>query len=423
MVNPEDVISLDLSGKKFVFAGLAGFASLQELNVSNTMFDRVDILAGLLYLRIVNLTSTPVKDLSLIGSRIINGSLTVIGKDVEIKRIYERKASLPIKPTRITIPKSPFKLKILILGLPVSILCGVTSVQKDLARILVSAGHEVLMLNYFPVASKDFNLVLCEVEEDELKLEVIVASRDLDVILMNMQRLKFYPNIIHAHTHTIQSKGMLDKILSDLEDPPLIFTIHDLLPYRQILVDYGSEELLTGGVDPKAIKRAIDLSYYTSKRNPGQMDMIKKADAIINVSESHQKAMGKIFGREIGKKTSIIKNTTPLWFILDYPEVLEKAKIIRDDLHKESNFVLFYSGRISKEKMIETLMLGFNKICEVYPNTKLLLIGARKDSNTIGSLVNSYGLNDRFIGNIIPTDWIQDIKEYAAYYLGGDILV
>ena len=424
MVKPEDVVSLDLSDKKFFFSGLAGFASLQELNVSNTMFDRVDILAGLPYLRVVDLTNTTITDLSTVESRIINGSLTVIGKDAEIRRIYESKTRLPIKPRkRIAIPKSPFKLKILIFGLPLSILCGVTSVQKDLARVLVLAGHEVLMLNYFPVASKDFNLVLCRVEEDELKLEVIVVHRDLDVILRNMQELKFYPDVIHAHTHTIQSRGMLNILLIELENPPLVYTIHDLLPYRQILVDYGPEELLTGGVDPNAIRRAIDLSYYTSKRNPGQIDMIKKADAIINVSESHQIAMGKIFGREIGKKTSTIKNTTPLWFILDSPEVMENAKIIREGIHKENNFVLFYSGRISKEKMIETLMLGFNKVCEEYPSTKLLLIGAGKDSDTMNSLVKSYGLNEKFIGNIIPTGWIKNIKEYAAYYLAGDILV
>ena len=76
--------------------------------------------------------------------------------------------------------------------------------------------------------------------------------------------------------------------------------------------------------------------------------------------------------------------------------------------------------------MIETLMIGFNKVCEQHPNTKLLLIGAKKqteDSDTISRLINTYKLDPKFTGNVVPTGWIQDLREYAAYYLAGDILV
>src|SRR3989338_2701887 len=269
MAKPEDVVFLNLSSKSIPFENLVRFVSLQELDLSNTNFDKAQILDRLSFLRKVNLSNTPVSDLSPLRGKIISGSLTVIGKDAEVRQVFETPIKFQIGRSRaITIPKSPHKLKVLILGLPLSILCGVTSVQKDLARVLLLAGHEVIMLNYFPAASKDLNLVNCSVEGNNLKTETLVKNTDLDTILRNMQSANFYPDIIHIHTHTMQTKDMLDVILNKLENPPMVYTVHDLLAYRQILVSYSADELLTGGVDSNAIKKAIDLAYYTSNRNP-----------------------------------------------------------------------------------------------------------------------------------------------------------
>ena len=79
----EEVRFLDLSGiKNFNAEGLIRFKNLEALNLSNTYFNRIDILAGIGDLKIVNLSNTPRISIGPIKDKIKRG-LIVIGKDEE----------------------------------------------------------------------------------------------------------------------------------------------------------------------------------------------------------------------------------------------------------------------------------------------------------------------------------------------------
>jgi len=107
----EDIKLLNLSGiKEFNQENLVQFPNLEELDVSDTDFDKVEILGMLPKLSRVNLANTPIKDLSSLSPRILSGHLKIAGKELEVGVVHglEKKRFSIDNRVKIEIPKEKF---------------------------------------------------------------------------------------------------------------------------------------------------------------------------------------------------------------------------------------------------------------------------------------------------------------------------
>jgi glycosyltransferase involved in cell wall biosynthesis len=121
--------------------------------------------------------------------------------------------------------------------------------------------------------------------------------------------------------------------------------------------------------------------------------VLKKADKIISVSADHLKAVGDIWGFDIGEKACVVHNG------VDIPRVMP----LNDIGFRQANVV--FVGRIKEDKGVETIINGASSVLKEFPGIKFYFIG--KDSEMKGK-------GESYIGYLI-----NKLRDERVIFLGA----
>ncbi|MCF7860830.1 glycosyltransferase family 4 protein [Candidatus Woesearchaeota archaeon] len=318
------------------------------------------------------------------------------------------------------------KKNILILTIPFHIKSGVITNNRMILRNINQHKYNVYVITHWfndysffdrfandtvNVSTSPYNLH--DINEKKLYMKYSIER----VLLELKENYLFVPDVVHLHTHTYEIDGTLDIIKDTLGNPPIVYTVHQLVPYKP-LEEQTQLDILNGRVEPEQLQQIMD-SHYTDKKM-GQKGALQKADYAITISETHKTALLKFFP-EYHNKVLTIPNSTDIY---KHAVGLEaEIKRIRNHIGKDK-IVLLHVGRVEAQKRPDILLQGFNKICERYENVVLQMVGVGggDKSKIMKELIDEFGLDSRHSDKIELVEWVKrDIL--PAYYMAADILV
>ncbi|MFT4312286.1 MAG: glycosyltransferase family 4 protein [Candidatus Woesearchaeota archaeon] len=323
----------------------------------------------------------------------------------------------------------PEGFKVLQLGIPTSINSGVVKVMLNLNKVFAANGIIVASINhwwhryYFRkfVGTPFEKKVKVELSPFNLlndKGKCILTQYAFKNIASRLHSdFKFYPNIIHIHTHTFVYDNALDFSLKKyFQGVPVVYTLHAFIPYIRLNHE-NRIKLLTNQMTQKELKAVRE--NYGSKRERAQFDLIKRSDAIITISQVHKEAFDIIYP-EYADKCFCVPNGTDFDEYNDLKEVYAKKNELQHLIAPNGEKVMIYVGRIEAQKGSQKLIDGFNLAAEKYADLRLVLVGANEQK--LPELLQM-GLNKSFVERIHFAGWIKDKKVLAAYYKLADIMV
>jgi glycosyltransferase involved in cell wall biosynthesis len=91
-------------------------------------------------------------------------------------------------------------------------------------------------------------------------------------------------------------------------------------------------------------------------------------------------------------------------------------RIEKKNLSVEGKRVLLYTGRLTSQKSLKTLLFAFHRSIEVIPNLYLFFVGDGEDRSMLEALAVELGIQD----NVAFVRWTEDITTYLR---GADIFV
>ena len=192
------------------------------------------------------------------------------------------------------------------------------------------------------------------------------------------------------HTQTEFSVGTFGRIVSKQLDIPLVHTYHTM--YEDYLY------YLTKGYFDKPSKKLVEYltRFYCDTT---VSELIVPTKKIYNVFKEKYNP---------DKKINIIPTGIGVdKFIIDDHEKKEIARLTKEYNLKDS-FVVGTVSRLGKEKSIDKLIIGFSKLIDKIPNSKLLLVGDGPDKDELLELVKELNIEDKviFTGKV-PNSEIQ----------------
>ena len=192
------------------------------------------------------------------------------------------------------------------------------------------------------------------------------------------------------HTQTEFSVGTFGRIVSKQLDIPLVHTYHTM--YEDYIY------YLTKGYFDKPSKKLIEYltRFYCDTT---VSELIVPTKKIYNVFKEKYNP---------DKKINIIPTGIGVdKFIIDDHEKKEIARLTKEYNLKDS-FVVGTVSRLGKEKSIDKLIIGFSKLIDKIPNSKLLLVGDGPDKDELLELVKELNIEDKviFTGKV-PNSEIQ----------------
>lgn len=249
--------------------------------------------------------------------------------------------------------------------------------EKEI-KSLDKAGYKVLLLcnNYNKGEKQDYPF--CEIK----RLSALFESQGLNKfinfpIIFNLRfsifllvsAMSFNPDFIHAHDLPMLPFGL---ILGKLLRKPVIADMHE--NYPAALKAFKKKGILNFVF--KNYKTAAVLEKFC----------IKRAERVITViEENSQRLIGLGVKR---KKIYLVSNT------VDITTFAKKKVDDRIIMKYESNFILIYTGFVSPERGLDTVVRGMIYIKDKLPTAKLLIIGDGITVPELRNIVQENHLND-----------------------------
>ena len=344
-------------------------------------------------------------------------------------------------------------LNILLLSIPLSIRSGVVTAVKTLYQGLSSKNINVVILTHwwncgfeevirYTLFSKNFSKTFIKSSDNHgRKIAKTVSFRPVRVkkllpeedikeagitlvheVLDCLEKNSFKPDIIHAHTHTFMYDGVMETILERTNYPPLVYTLHAVIPYIKFFKLRNIFNLSTLSPDIFFNLTEEEINLIKSKLNnheKAQEKMIEISDKVITIAKIHEKAFHKLYPHMHDKCITINNGTDFIKFSND-KEIIFNSMKLKQKLAPNNELLLLYCGRIEKSKRVEKLLQAFNLILNEYKNAKLLIIGESEFSRN--KLLSS-GLKKENLNKVILIDWVKNRKGLASYYKAADIMI
>ena len=355
------------------------------------------------------------------------------------------------------------RLNVLLLGIPLSIKSGVTNAVKSLSKLLMNKGVNVVMVNHW------WNQYYYWVPKDDgsgFNKKKFVKSSPFSLLNRNFPKggqlgiewtgnkaggklkgdYNFNPDVIHIHTHTFEFDKAIDGIMQRSGNPPLIFTLHQFIPYV-VLPFKDKIRLLEGKMSRDELQTVRAKGYSTTTmtkkledgtrkvvfkldREKAQERLMFRSDAIITICEGHKRAVELLYPEFKGKVHTIC-NGTSMHNHYGKPEVRDHAKMLRENFGSE-NKIIVYVGRYEQQKDINVVFRIFEKILVKHPNTKLVLVGpsesdrAKLDTQNIADRSKTKDIiymKEETKKRIHFTGWVKGQQLLAGYYLMADLMI
>ena len=276
------------------------------------------------------------------------------------------------------------------------IISGVTISIDTLSKELIKLGHDVIIITYgHELATFSENVVRFEGARLPMK-----GLRDFRIGKVTRKKIeeigKLNLDIIHCHTEF--TMGRLGRKAGKKFNIPVVHTYHTMYEdYIHFITKVFKSPL-----------RGISKMYSKSFAN--------SADEVIFPTIKVKNAFDG-YGYE--KSSYVI----PTGIYLEKFRRINYKKEYFDDLRNklginESDFVLLFLGRMSKEKSVDTLIKEFKKISVSKDNVKLLLVGGGPNLNHFRDLAS-----DLLIDNKVICTGMVPVFDVGLYYQIADLFV
>ncbi len=227
------------------------------------------------------------------------------------------------------------------------------------------------------------------------------SSRRIGVIYHpNMARKIRALQLDLIHTHTEFSLGIFGRIIANELGIPTVHTMHTM--YEQ----YTHYIAKVGALDAAAKTLARNLSRH----------FCNTADAVIAPT---QKVEEMLWRYGVRNKVAVIPTGIELGKFAPIRYGIDEITSLRTEYGlTDTDRVLLYIGRISKEKNITEILYGLKRYLPQHPDTKFLIVGDGPDRENLQSLTQSLGIGKQviFAGE---KSWDQ----IGLYYQLGDVFV
>jgi len=236
--------------------------------------------------------------------------------------------------------------------------CGVGTAAKGLSEALRERGNQVDVLVYAPWREGGNN-----------KYQLISSDEKSTINFGNSQKLLEYLrannlnyDVLHSHNQ-IFSNSESEDIMKHFRHIPILTQIHMGVPYaNDILKDsspHGEAELLR------------------------QARMLARSDKVIHLSEDMGDLMKEYYGSEHPENSGVIYN-----FAKNPITDPTRVDYLKKRLAPNGEKLLLYAGRMSEEKGIHELLLGFKEAKAVDPRLKLVICGSDPHDYKFASQLN-----------------------------------
>ncbi|MBI3190332.1 glycosyltransferase family 4 protein [archaeon] len=295
------------------------------------------------------------------------------------------------------------KLKVMLLGIPLSWGSGVVTVFLQLANGLRKYNIDVTTITHG--WTSDGAPYRISYMQNEMLYEKYYKSME-DLIKNEMHSGKLKPDIIHLHTHTFSDyfNGGMGILLKNTGKPSTIYTVHAIIGYLNL--------------PPEVRKKFFDMSEQeieSIKRNNmsmGQYEIMKLSDRIVTISEEHTKVISRFY-KDLENKCITIRNSSDLLEYNNNKNVIYKSSIIRKKISPNNEKIIMFVGRLEENKGAPNIIKAFNLVSKKYPNTKLVIVGGI--SSKMPDMIK-WGLDSQLKNNVHFTGWISSKEELTAYY-------
>lgn len=273
---------------------------------------------------------------------------------------------------------------------------GVTTSILMLKEKLESLGHSIYIFT-----TTDPKSPANERNVYRLPSIPFASSRRIGVIYHpNMARKIRALQLDLIHTHTEFSLGIFGRMIANELGIPTVHTMHTI--YEQ----YTHYIAKVGALDAAAKTLARNLSRY----------FCNTADAVIAPT---QKVEEMLRGYGVRNKIAVIPTGIELGKFSPVRYGTDEIMSLRTEYGiGNTDRVILYIGRISKEKNITEILYGLKRYLPQHPGTKFLIIGDGPDRENLQSLTQSLGIGKQVIfAGEKPWDRI------GLYYQLGNIFV
>ncbi len=277
------------------------------------------------------------------------------------------------------------------------IISGVSISIDTLSKELIKLGHEVIIItNDHEFATNDEENVLRFVGK-RLPMKGLKEFRVAKVTNKKVAEIgNLSLDIIHCHTEF--TMGRLGRRAAKKYNIPIVHTYHTMY---EDYIHFISKIF------------RVPLTYVSKKYSKS---FAESADSVIFPTVKVKRTFDK-YG--FVKASDII----PTGIYLDRFRRINYKKVQLDKLKdslgiKDSDFLLLFLGRMSREKSVELLLEQFKIITKDYPNAKLLLVGGGPDLKYFKELIITLGLTDQ----VITTGMVQP-SDVGLYYHISDLFV
>jgi len=277
------------------------------------------------------------------------------------------------------------------------IISGVSISIDTLSKELIKLGHEVIIItqDHDDISEKEENVFRFIGRRipmkglEEYRIAMVTRKKVAEI-------RKFNFDIIHCHTEF--TMGRLGRRAAKKFNIPLVHTYHTMYEdYIHFITKVFKSPLVF-------IAKKYSKSFANS------------ADQVIFPTIKVKRTFDK-YGF---KKPS---NIIPTGIYLEkFRRINYKQELfagLKASLGiKETDFVLLFLGRMSREKSVAALLNQFKIMTKQYPNVKLLLVGGGPDYGYFAGLVDNLGLSESVIttGMVPPSD-------VGLYYHISDLFV
>lgn len=270
---------------------------------------------------------------------------------------------------------------------------GVATSIESFRLCLEKMGHEVLVCAPYVRGYKDSNRVF------RLKSFSILGYQDIQFSIPAVQGGKFNDlynmqfDIIHAQSPF--NIGILGKIISKRQNIPIIYTHHTDYP------EYTKVYLREKIISPYLAKKITSV-------------FANSTDAVIAPS---QKVRESLINYNVTVPIHLIPTGLPVGDFRINERIIKRREELKKELRISSgDKIVFYLGRICKEKNIEFLIKAFVELSKKRGDFKFLLVGNGTDYKKIRALVKKLNLENK----VIMPGFIDE-SDKAAYYHLADV--
>lgn len=221
--------------------------------------------------------------------------------------------------------------------------------------------------------------------------------------------------VLHNAACTL-SETEINGIRRENPELPHLYTAHSMLiheainhpDYRQFKADFDAST--------EREKRRIIGQFKRDKYVQSQTRTFEQADRVLHMTR-HGLQVFDLYYPEHSDKALALPHGTDLTRY-DTREADVRARRIRQELHDGK--IIFYAGRILKEKGILDLVDAFERLKTTHPDARLLILGGGRNGSErlVYQRVGSEHRRD-----VVMHPWTDDNQEKVAHYKAADIVV